>query len=61
MGKKVKRGIEMRLAKCDDCGTTKAIVGDLRGTLCVDCMNKRSQEHFDYLIKEKRERDEACR
>ena len=38
---------------CDDCGTTKGLVGDLKGTLCSDCMSKRSREHFDYLEKTK--------
>jgi len=34
---------------CDDCGTTKGLVGDLMGMLCHECMAERSREHFEYL------------
>ena len=51
LAKRMSDGKEVQT--CDDCGTDKGIVGDLRGTLCHDCMTRRSQEHFKHLANEK--------
>ncbi len=38
------------VSTCDDCGTTKGIVDEF----CIDCMNKRSEEHIKYKLKQER-------
>ncbi len=43
---------------CDDCGTTKGLVGDLRGMLCSECMHRRTSEHLEYLGEELKKGDE---
>jgi len=39
--------------KCEDCGTDKNLVGDLKGMLCAECMDERQIEHYVHSLLEK--------